>query len=138
MARYFKNIFSAKQSVALRILLTSSILLLTSSCQEGGEAGDLFGQWRMEGSDSKYISFSGSIIWIKELNVGNVYGNFQHQGDSLFIQCVSTTGDPIDTVIVEDDYGFTPFTNIRTKIVTLDSDRLILSKGNQKWIFEKY
>ena len=138
MARYFKNIFSAKQSVALRILLTSFILLLTSSCQEGGEAGDLFGQWRMDGSDLKYISFSGSIIWIKELNVGNVYGNFQHQGDSLFIQCVSTIGDPIDTVIVEENYGFTPFTNIRTKIVTLDSDRLILSKGNQKWIFEKY
>ena len=138
MARYFKNIFSAKQSVALRILLTSFILLLTSSCQEGGEAGDLFGQWRMDGSDLKYISFSGSIIWIKELNVGNVYGNFQHQGDSLFIQCYSIKGLPTDTTVVENHFGFKPFNDIRLKIEVLDNDQLILSKEGKNWRFEKY
>ena len=32
-------------------------LLLVASCQEGHEAGDLFGMWRL--TESKYISFSG-------------------------------------------------------------------------------
>ena len=45
MAKFFKYIF----------LLTSYIFLL--SCQEGGDAGDLLGQWRLSGSDTQYISF---------------------------------------------------------------------------------
>ena len=75
MAKYFKYLIS----------LTSFLLLLTS-CQEGGDAGDLFGQWRLDGSDSKYISFSGNVTWLQDLEVGEIYGTFQHQGDSLFMQ----------------------------------------------------
>ena len=137
MARYFKYF----THLFFIYYLFFSAALLTSSCQEGGEAGDLFGQWRLTESDSKYMCFSGRVSLFRTFKDGQlleVYGNFQHQGDSLFIQCVSTKGNPTDTVIVEEGYGFTPFTDIRTKIVTLDSDRLILSKGNQKWIFEKY
>ena len=52
MARFFKS-----------ILLFIGLFLV--SCQEGREAGDLLGQWRMVGSDTKYISFSGSITWIR-------------------------------------------------------------------------
>ena len=63
-------------------LLAISCWLLVASCQEGGEAGDLFGQWRMDGSESKYISFSGAVTWLQDLEVGEIYGNFQHQGDS--------------------------------------------------------
>lgn len=138
MARYFKNIFSAKQSVALRILLTSSILLLTSSCQEGGDAGDLFGQWRMEGSETNYISFSGSIVWLKEIKHGEAFGTFQHQGDSLFMQCHSTRGVPEDTIVVEQSFGFRPIDNIRVKITTLDNDCLVMTKDGQTWSFYKY
>ena len=138
MARYFKNIFSAKQSVALRILLTSSILLLTSSCQEGGDAGDLFGQWRQDGSDTNYISFSGAVVWLQDLQHGQAFGAFQHQGDSLFMQCHSTKGLPGDTIAVEQSFGFRPINNIRVRIATLDSDRLVLTKDGQTWNFYKY
>ena len=111
---------------------------LLFSCQEGRDAGDLLGQWRVAGSDTKYISFSGSIAWIKDLQGSNVYGNFQHVGDSLFIQCYSINGIPEDTVLVENTFGFRPFNNIRVKIETLDNDRLILSKEGHTWSFEKY
>ena len=126
MAKFFKYIF----------LLTSYIFLL--SCQEGGDAGDLLGQWRLSGSDTQYISFSGSIVWIKNLKENELYGNFQHVGDSLFIQCYSIKGIPEDTTLVENSFGFRPFNNIRLKIETLSSDRLQLRKDNQTWSFDKY
>ena len=126
MAKFFKYIF----------LLTSSIFLL--SCQEGGDAGDLLGQWRLSGSDTQYISFSGSIVWIKNLGENELYGNFQHTGDSLFIQCYSINGIPQDTALVENTFGFRPFNNIRLKIEELSSDRLQLSRDNHTWRFDKY
>ena len=67
-----------------------------------------------------------------------VYGNFQHQGDSIFIQCYSIKGDPSDTLIIENTFGFRPFNNIRLKIDRLDDDNLVLSKDNQRWSFYKY
>jgi hypothetical protein len=127
MARFFKYLLP----------LTSCLLLLTS-CQEGGEAGDLLGQWRLADSDTKYISFSGSITWIKNLNENEVYGNFQHQGDSLFIQCFSKTGIAADTILIEKTFGFGPFSNTRLKIEKLDGDNLVLNKDNQRWSFYKY
>ena len=98
----------------------------------------MFGQWRLEGSDSKYISFSGSIVCIHDFhNPGEVFGNFQHQGDSLFMQCYSINGDPADTVAVEQSFGFRPIDNIRLRINELSSDRLVLSKDGQTWSFYK-
>ena len=141
MARFFKNSHRSLRSHRYSILFISLFTLhssLFTSCQEGGDAGDLFGQWRLEGSDTKYISFSGSIAWIKNLNENELYGNFQHVGDSLFIQCYSINGIPEDTTLVENSFGFRPFNNIRLKIETLSSDRLLLRKDNQTWIFDKY
>jgi len=129
MAKFYKHLIS------YLLLLTSYLFI---SCQEGGDAGDLFGQWRLAGSDTKYISFSGSIAWIKNLNENELYGNFQHVGDSLFIQCYSIKGIPEDTTLVENSFGFRPFNNIRLKIETLSSDRLLLRKDNQTWSFDKY
>ncbi len=123
MGRYFK----------LSIL---SLLLLLTSCQEGREAGDLLGQWRM--TDRYYISFSGSIALFRSISEGYVYGNFQHRGDSLFIQCYSIKASPADTLVIEQSYGFKPFSNIRLKINVLNEDKLVLSKGNQTWCLEKY
>ena len=130
MARYYKFF--------LYSLFTIHCSLLLTSCQEGGDAGDLLGQWRMDNSDSKYISFSGSVALIKDINTGAVNGNFQHVGDSLFIQCYSEKEQRSDTITVEESFGFKPFNNIRTKIVALDSDQLILTKNGQTWSFHKY
>lgn len=136
MAKSYKII---RHLTSYILLLTSSIILLTS-CQEGSEAGDLLGQWRMNNTDNQYISFSGGIAWLQETpdkKVG-VFGNFQRQGDSLFIQCYSKEALKSDTVMVEETFGFKPFNNIRVKIEALNGDILVLSKEGQKWNFYKY
>lgn len=127
MAKFYKYI----------ILLASSIFLLTS-CQEGGEAGDLFGMWHMSDSDTGYLSFSGSVSLFQTSVEKRVYGNFQHQGDSLFIQCYSAKELKSDTIMVEESFGFKPFNNIRVKIESLNGDIMVLSKDGQKWNFYKY
>jgi len=126
MARFFKS-----------LILLLCILLL-SSCQEGGEAGDLFGQWRMVGNDTKYISFSGSLTLLRSTDESEVFGNFQHVADSLFIQCYSIEALPLDTVVVEQTFGFSPFNNIRLQIESINTDHLVLSKDGRIWSFEKY
>ncbi|MCR5065787.1 MAG: lipocalin-like domain-containing protein [Bacteroidales bacterium] len=113
-------------------------IFLLSACQEGGEAGDLFGQWRLKGADNKYISFAGSITVIRSIGEGEVYGNFQHIGDSLFIQCYSIKGERIDTVIVKNTFGFDSFNNIRVRIDKLDDDDLVISNTNKTWSFYQY
>ena len=134
MERYFKLL-----AISCWLLAVSASF---TSCQEGHEAGDLLGQWRL--SDTKYISFSGSVVqfrnvidntWTKE-----VFGNFQHVGDSIFIQCYSITEEDKESDInmIEHDFGFKPFNNIRVKVVSLDNDNMILSKEEQLWTLRKY
>ena len=134
MAKSYKII---RHLTSYILLLTSSILLLTS-CQEGGEAGDLFGMWHMSDSDTGYLSFSGSVSLFQTSVEKRVYGNFQHQGDSLFIQCYSAKELKSDTIMVEESFGFKPFNNIRVKIESLNGDIMVLSKDGQKWNFYKY
>ena len=148
MAKYFKQFivhsskFIVLSSRVWRCIHSSKFIVLLSlllfSCQEGGDAGDLFGQWRLQDSDSKYISFSGSVVWIKELLHGEATGTFQHQGDSLFMQCRSIKGMPEDTIIIEQSFGFRPIDNIRVRITTLDSDHMVLTKDGQTWSFYKF
>ena len=126
MGKYFK------------IFLALFSCLFLTACQEGGEAGDLLGQWRAADSDTKYISFSGSLTLMHSTTEHDVFGNFQHRGDSLFIQCYSVHGDRSDTTIVEQTFGFRPFANIRVRIDRMDSDWLVLSKDGQTWRFYKY
>ena len=116
---------------------------LLLSCQEGRDAGDLFGQWQM--TDSKYVSFSNSIVVFRSVNSnvrdGEVYGTFEHVGDSLFIHCYSitdVTGTPEDIDLIENVFGLKPFGNIRFRIDALDDDQLILSKDNQHWKLIKW
>ena len=134
MAKSYKII---RHLTSYILLLTSSIFLLTS-CQEGGEAGDLFGMWHMSDSDTGYLSFSGSVSLFQTSVEKRVYGNFQHQGDSLFIQCYSAKELKSDTIMVEESFGFKPFNNIRMKIESLNGDIMVLSKDGQKWNFYKY
>jgi hypothetical protein len=127
MVRYYKYL----------IILTSSIILL-AACQEGGEAGDLWGQWRQTGKENMYVSFSGSVTQFRMENGQPVFAKFQHVGDSLFMQCSSIYKDKADTTMVEESFGMKPFTNIRLKIDALNEDHLLLSKDGQHWSFEKY
>ena len=119
------------------IRLVSSLFLL-ASCQEGREAGDLLGQWQMSGNDNLYLAFSGSVAVCRNGGGANVYGNFQHTGDSLFIQCYSIYQEKADTILVEDHFGFKPFNNIHLKIEQLDGDHITLSKSGQTWTFRKW
>ena len=128
--------FSKYLSPLTYYLLPLTFLLL--SCQEGREAGDLFGMWRLKGSDTHYLSFSGTIVGVKDTSKGDVFGNFQHVGDSLFIQCYSINATPGDTAIVEQAFGWKPINDIRLKIDVLDGDNLVVSKGGQTWSFYKY
>jgi hypothetical protein len=130
MARYFKYIAISCWLLAVGTLFTS--------CQEGGDAGDLLGQWRLTEKTDMYVSFSGTIAEFRKNNGQFVFAKFQHVGDSLFMQCSSIKQQKSDTVMVEDEYGMKPFTNIRVKIEALDSDHLQLSKDGQQWIFMRY
>ncbi len=142
MARYFKFIVHSSQFIVL--LLAFPLTLTFSSCQEGREAGDLLGQWRMADSDSKYISFSGSITEFRHVQDGAlkryVFGNFQHVADSLFIQCYSINEEwkTDDVEMIENTFEMKPFHNIRVKIEVLDNKHLILSKDGKMWNFYKY
>ena len=113
---------------------------LFTACQEGGDAGDLLGQWRL--TDSQYISFSGTIASFRSISdnqlKSEVFAKFQHVGDSLFMQCSSIKQRKSDTIMVENEFGMKPFTNIRLRIDAIDGDRLLLSKDGQHWAFEKY
>ena len=130
MARYFKFL-------AIGALFTIHYSLFTA-CQEGRDAGDLFGQWRLTDKEDMYISFSGSVTQFRMENGQPVFAKFQHVGDSLFMQCSSIYKQKADTTMVEESFGMKPFTNIRVKIDALDNDHLLLSKDGQQWSFEKY
>ena len=133
MARYFKSFRCWGLAVSCWLLAIGTL----SSCQEGGEAGDLLGQWRLSDTEANYMNISGSVVWLRN-NSDGVFGNFQHVGDSLFIQCYSSSEQRSDTLLVEEDFGFMPFNNIRLNIESVDGDRLVLSKGTEHWNFYKY
>ena len=120
------------------IILLFALICPICSCQEGREAGDLLGQWRLKGSDTQYVSFSGSVALFRMTDDTEIYGKFKHIGDSLFIEYVSVEGIPSDTAVVENNFGFKPFDNTRLKIDKLDSQDLVLSKDGKTWSFYKY
>jgi hypothetical protein len=160
MARYFKK---AAVWMLCAAFFTLHSLLLTS-CQEGGDAGDLLGMWRVKrlssthggyGSynsgyydyttlfDERYISFSGSIVQFHTVTPDNVmnsqiFGKFQHVGDSLFIQCYSINDSQHDIDVVENLFGFYPFSNIRVKLKFIGDNAIQLTDNNHEWILEKW
>ena len=154
MAKYFKLLISL-----LLLSLTSPLL---TSCQEGGEAGDILGMWRVKyhvyggyGSynsgyydyttlfDEQYISFSGSLVPLHTVTPDNVmnsqiFGKFQHVGDSIFIQCYSINDSQHDIDVVENVFGFYPFNNIRVKIKFVGDNAIQLTDNSHEWILEKW
>ena len=67
-----------------------------------------------------------------------MWGNYSREGDSIYIQCYSLYGRLNDTIIVEEQFGFKPFNDIRMRIETLNSERLVLSKDGKVWSFYQY
>jgi hypothetical protein len=127
-----------------KVFFLLMLVLTLFSCQEGREAGDLLGQWRMVNSNSKYISFSGSLTEFRYIENNTlkrtIFGNFQHVGDSLFIQfySIKEAEKDADTKIIEETYEMKPFNNIRVKIEMLDNEHLSLSKNGKVWNYYKY
>ena len=119
-------------------LLVIGCWLLAASCQEGRDAGELLGQWKLMDKEDMYVSFSGTITQFRKNNGQAVFAKFQHVGDSLFIQCSSIYQEKSDTTIIEEEYGMKPFDNIRLRIDVLDGDHLTLSKDGQHWVLQKY
>ena len=78
-------------------LLAIGCWLLAASCQEGRDAGDLLGQWKLMDKEDMYVSFSGTITQFRKNNGQAVFAKFQHVGDSLFIQCSSIYQEKSDT-----------------------------------------
>jgi len=127
MAGFFRN---------MALAVASALMMV--ACQEGAEAGDLLGQWRMQGSTAMYVKFSGHLACFSKLDSGNVWGHFQTCGDSIFIQCYSIDALPEDTLLVEETFGMEPFEDIRLRIDNLDDDCLAVSRNGRRWVFEKY
>lgn len=113
-------------------------MLAMMSCTEGRDAGDLWGMWQSADTPGQYISFSGNVVSFRSHDRGEVFGKFQHVGDSLFIMCVSPYQRLEDTLAIEEYYHFRPFHNIRLRILTLDGKRLIMQQGAQQWRFNSY
>ena len=160
MARYFKK--AAVWMLCAAFFTLHSFLF--TSCQEGGDAGDLLGMWHVKrlssthggyGSynsgyydyttlfDERYISFSGSIVQFHTVTPDNVmnsqiFGKFQHVGDSLFIQCYSINDSQHDIDVVENVFGFYPFNNIRVKIKFVGDNAIQLTDNSHEWILEKW
>ncbi|MBR1547175.1 MAG: hypothetical protein IJ637_00410 [Prevotella sp.] len=134
MARYSNH-------PSLAGLLSGLLLLcLLASCQEGADAGRLFGQWRLGGTTTEYISFSGPLaVFRSSSDPGRqVFGNYQHHGDSLFIQCYSIHGQAADTTLVEDRFGMRPLSDIRLHVDVLAADHIQLSSHGRSWVLHKY
>lgn len=132
MANYCKT-FAHRAAV---LLLLPAVIL--SSCQEGSDAGSLLGQWRLEGSPTQYLSFSGSVTLLRSVGKAEVFGNFQQHGDSLFLQFHSIYAHPSDTAAVVNLFGPQPIDDIRLKVMTLDGGHLVLGNGQRLWNFCYY
>ncbi len=127
-------------------------LFLFAACQNEGDIGSLYGQWLLRNSyvngenklfDNIYFSFQGKVVWVKSVNADNhtyndVFGNFQHVGDSLLINFVQKSEQTTTTSLIEERCGFVDADNVRLIIKNLDSSELILSDGDNYWKYEKF
>ena len=145
MARYFKK--AAVWMLCAAFFTLHSFLF--TSCQEGGNAHGGYGSYNSgyydytSLFDEQYISFSGSIVQFHTVTPDNVmnsqiFGKFQHVGDSLFIQCYSINDSQHDIDVVENVFGFYPFNNIRVKIKFVGDNAIQLTDNSHEWILEKW
>lgn len=152
MARFF-NLTDVRSTCFC--VLALCLTMGWSACQENGDIGDLYGQWKLisrsEGSEHEplaegygyYLSFQGKVVWAKVSydeahSYTDVFGNFQHEGNQLRMQFYQVVSGNSPEAIVSGRFGFEHPEDIRLEICTLDGDRLILSDGQRQWSFEHY
>lgn len=128
------------------------LLLLFVSCQNEGDIGSLYGQWALKTSfvngqssehDNLYFSFQGKVVWAKSVNASNhtyndVFGRFDQVGDSIMMNFVQKSEYTTPRSLIEEKCGFSDADNVRVLIKELDSSKMILSDGDNHWLFEKF
>jgi len=127
--------------------------LSVTSCQNGADIGDLYGQWRLDEAidadgvsflkDGMYLSFQDKVACVKQVNYTShgyqdVFASFLQEGDSLFFHFSSNNHAADDTAMVCRTFRFEPFTNARVHVVKSDAKHLILDKQGICWKFSKY
>ena len=128
------------------------ILFFFPSCQNEGDIGDLYGQWRLSQSSVDdlvkqhvqiYFSFQGKVVWAKRVDIqenayGDVFGSFVHQGDSLILSFSQQNEYTTPESLIRNECRFVDPENIRLKVVTLNESGLKVMSGDNYWQFEKY
>lgn len=141
MASCFKYIF-------LFILM----IAVFPACQNEGNIGDLYGQWSLKKAsvdskvsehDNLFFSFQGKVVWAKRVNYGShtygdVVGRFENRGDSLIMHFVQQNEYTSPASLIEGDFGFKDFENVRLLIRNIDASTLVLVSGSDYWEFKKY
>ena len=113
---------------------------------------DYFGQWELKvayvtnekdasrqdtiKAERRYMCIQGEIVWLNAIGIGDGYGHYTQRGDSLFIVFYQD-GAQRDCKYTADQFGFYHYKDIRVKVDHHDSDGLVLSKGKDRWYFER-
>ncbi len=122
--------------------ITATIILTTTgiiSCQKVDKNGDLGGFWKVmeiTPNDGEVINKKEeSFFWRIQLDliqIGNTYGRFRHEGDSLFIQMIETDNHQLT------DYGLYNAKNERFAVEHLDRNKMILQSESAEIKLKKF
>lgn len=149
----------------MRNLATIFVLFLTvlvvPSCTNDGDIGDLYGQWQLRQYqrgdsvatfDEAFMSFQNSVVQMQVSNSDahrsfSIWGNFQHVGDSLFLDFTVTAivkGEMASPPSISDlllQYFALPVDSTnssRLRILRLDDGKLHLERGGEVWQYRKF
>ena len=111
---------------------------------------DYFGQWELKvayvtnekdasrqdtiKAERRYMCIQGEIVYL--MASGDGYGHYTQRGDSLFIVFYQDGGQR-DCKYTADQFGFYHYKDVRVRVDHHDSDGLVLSKGKDRWYFER-
>ena len=144
--------FLIMASYSKYIIFCLLIIAIFPACQNEGYIGDLYGQWALKKSsvdakvkehDGLFFSFQGKVVWAKRVNYGShtygdVVGSFEHRGDSLIMKFVQQNEYTSPSSLIEGEFGFKDYENVRLLIRNVDASSLLLVSGDDYWQFEKY
>lgn len=123
-----------KKTIFFLLILTGFI-----SCQKEDHNGDLGGFWKLlqielTENDSLINKRTENRFWAIQLDlieVNRAMGRFQHVGDSLFIQMITTKPGL-------EQFGLYNPENERFKVLHLNRDKMILQSGKAVLSFRKF
>ncbi len=124
-------------------LISLITLLLLPSCDVGDYIGDIFGRWQItsiQTPDSIATPTDLFVLYEEEHRTLDLHGLARQEGDSLFIKYLpmDSTGNTMREFIskrflIEDDYA-----DVRFHILRIDGSRMILERGNRRWVLRAY